>query len=445
MRGWKIRGFAAVLAAASVSAVGFATPGAASAACAGANIEGNGASVEANAHKEAWEPTFNKKCAESKTEQVTYLSTSSNKGLESWGVLHLAEKFKGFGVANAFVAADDPPNAAQEAEILEEENPASGAKVLTIPVLQYAVAIAVHLPEGCTAEGGKKGAVKRLILSDATLQGIFAHTITKWEQVPGVVGASCNKSAPIVRVVRKEGSGSTSLLEKFLFEINKEDVVGSETWNQLAEHVENITWPDEGENLLRAEKGSGIASTVAKTAGTIGFANLNEVRQNAAFTPTGGGGSGTSIFWPELDSKGTKYQDPSTDLEENAAADANCAGETYITLNASGKAGKFPPPSTEATWNEVTASTTQKASYPLCGFTFDLSLTDFANFSEEKFPTSAAEVETVEDYLGFAVSTEGQNALDEKHDFFELPNSEAKKGADNVDKIAQEGVAKIAY
>lgn len=177
--------------------------------------------------------------------------------------------------------------------------------MLSIPVLQVALALPIHLPEGCTAVSGKGGkGPKRLVLSDATLQAIFAHTITKWSQVTAynsdqLVGASCDKEAPIIRVVRREGSGATSVLEKFLYEINKAAVNGSETWTQLAEQVENNKWPDETENLLTAEKGSGIAAKVASTAGSIGYANLNEVRQNAAFTPAGGGGEGGALFWAE--------------------------------------------------------------------------------------------------------------------------------------------------
>jgi ABC-type phosphate transport system substrate-binding protein len=443
MPGLKVRSVASAIAATAISALVFVAPGTASAACTGANIEANGASMEAGAQQVVWSPVFDAKC--SGVEQVKYTSTSSNKGLESWWVLHLSEKYKGFGASNAFVGVDDPPNPAQADEILEK---GPGAKVLSIPVLQVALALPIHLPEGCTAQSGKGGkGPKRLVLSDETLQAIFAHTITKWSQIAAynadqLVGASCDKEAPIIRVVRKEGSGATSLLEKVLFEINKAPVDGSETWTDLAEQVENNKWPDETENLVTAEKGSGIAAKVASTAGSIGYANLNEVRQNAAFTPAGGGGEGSAIFWPELQSKGKKFQDPSTDKEENSAANANCNGEDYISLNGVGKQGKFPPASTEAPWNEVTANKVEKASYPLCGFAYVLSLTKFSDFigSEPGNEPSAAEVETTKNYLSFVLG-EGQTLLND-HDFLTLPTG--KKGG-NVQKIASEGVTKIAY
>jgi ABC-type phosphate transport system substrate-binding protein len=438
MTGLKARSLSSAVAALAISAVAFIAPGAASAAeCTGANaIKGNGSSLQAVAQQTLWAAEFDKICkgVENHEEQVTYESTSSGKGLASWWVGHNEEKFKGFGEANAFVGTDQPPNATQEKEILEKEIGGSKPKVLSIPLLQAAVALPIHLPEGCTASGGKGGKVKRLVLSDATLQGIFAHTITKWEEVPGVAGASCDKSAPIVRIVRHEGSGTTAIVKKFLFEINKNAVDGPETWNELAEKNENLNWPAETEGLERAEKGSGIATKVASTPGTIGYANLNEVRKNTAFKPEGGGGEGSAIFWPELESKGAKYHDPSTDLETNAAANANCAGESYINLNGTGKQGKFPPESTEDVWNEVTANKVEKKSYPLCGFTYDLSLTDFANFEG----TTAAEVTTLKKYFTYVLG-EGQKLL-EGNDFLGLPTP--SKG--NVLDIARAGVEKIA-
>ncbi len=444
MTRFKVRSLAAAFALAAIPALTLIAPGTASAnACTGANIEGNGAAMEASAQQVVWTPLFNAKCSDT-NEQVKYASTSSSKGLESWWVLHNATNYKGFGATNAFVGTDSAPNTAQENEILEK---GPGGKVLTIPVAQVALALPIHLPEGCTAESGKGGkGTKRLVLSDKVLEGIFAHTITTWGAAlsyddDALIGASCNKSAPIIRVVRKEGSGATAILQKVLYEISKEPVDGSETWNELGEEVENIKWPDEAEDLITAEKGSGIAAKVVSTPGSIGYANLGEVRANAAFTPAGDGGEGEPIFWPELEYKGKKFADPSTDGESNTPASAKCAGEDYISVGKTGKQGKFPPESTEDVWTEVTANKTEKSSYALCGFAYTLSLTGFSKFNEEAHPTSAAEVETIKSYLTFVLSSEGQGAL-AGHDYLALPAG--KKGG-NVQKIAQEGVKKITF
>jgi ABC-type phosphate transport system substrate-binding protein len=361
------------------------------------------------------------------------------------------------GPENAFVGTDQPPSAKFEEEILKK---APGATVLSIPVLQAAVALPVHLPKGCLATSGKKKKlIKRLVLSDAQLQGIFARTIKTWAELTAVSKTSnpfedtlvndgaetCESSAAITRVVRKEGSGTTAIFKKFLYEINKANVRGSENWNELAEGIENTPWPEETEDLVKAEKGSGIAKGVAEHAGSIGYANLNEVRENLAFVSgenakkePGTGGEGTPTFWAPLENKKKKYEEPGTNSDIATPALANCEAEVYISINGVGKTAKFPPASTRVPWNEVTASTEQKASYPLCGFTYDLALT---KYSAEAAHTSAAEVETVKAYLQFILG-EGQKIINENHDFLELPEGK-KQGF--VLKKAQEGAAEIAF
>jgi ABC-type phosphate transport system substrate-binding protein len=71
------------------------------------------------------------------------------------------------------VGTEIAPSKAQEEEI---ESHGAG-KVLTIPVLQAAVAIVVHLPKGCEkVEGGPVPG--RLALKDATVEKIFQGTVT---------------------------------------------------------------------------------------------------------------------------------------------------------------------------------------------------------------------------------------------------------------------------
>lgn len=443
MKAWTVRGIAASVAAAAASAA-LLVPTAASASCSGANVAGQGAAQEAGAQK-LWTTAFNAKCTG--TEQVTYDTTSAGLGLASWWVGHNASKYKGFGVGNAFVATGQPPNQNEEKEILEK----GSGEVLTIPVLQSAIALPLHLPEGCTATSGKKKKlINRLVLSDAQVEGIWQHTIKTWAELVNptndynedkLVGAECKSETPITRIVRAEGAGLVAILDKFLFEINKNAVDGSETWNELAEQAENIHWPAESENLDHVAKASGVVKKVVETAGSIGQIDLFEARATEALTPKGGGGEGTPIFWPELQSKKTKFEDPSTDGESNTPAASNCAGELYISLNGVGKEAKFPPESTKDAWNEVVASTTQKSSYPLCGFGYVLSLTKFSAFSEPSNETTPAEEETVKNYLTYSLTSGAQAEL-ATHDFLGVP--EGKKGG-NVVSIAQKGLAEIGF
>jgi ABC-type phosphate transport system substrate-binding protein len=452
MKAWTLRGIASAAAIAMASTLSMLAPGAASAAsCTGTAITGQGASLEAGAQS-LWTTAFDKNCT-APAEQVTYKSSSSGPAMASWNLGKNSKSFVGYGAGNAFIATDQPPNATETAEILEKGGSSPGS-LLEIPVLQGAITLPIHLPTGCTATSGKKKKlIKRLVLSDAQLEGIFAHTITTWAELvnptndyneDALVGSECDSSEAITRVVRAEGAGIVAILDKFLYEINKNPVDGSENWNQLAEQPENTKWPAESEDLVKAVKGSGVVKDVAEKQGTIGEANLFEVRANTAFVPapTGTGGEGTALFWPELQSKKKKFEDPASNGEADAKASSNCANEDYVSLNGVGKTAKFPPASTEVPWNEVVASTTQKASYPLCGFGYVLSLTKFSLFSEPPGEeTTAAEVETVKNYLTYVLSSEGQTALN-TDDYLALPSG---KKLGKVLEIAQEGAADIAF
>jgi ABC-type phosphate transport system substrate-binding protein len=465
MTGLKLRSLGLACVTVAVSAVMFIAPGTASAAikCGTVKLEANGSSLQANAQKNFFAKEYNAACGPTST--VEYESTSSGKGLKSWDVEPESEPparkvpFRGFGPLNGFVGTDAPPNQSQENEIKAQ----GGGVVLSIPVLQAAVALPIRLPAECMATSGKgKKLEDRLALNDEVLQKIWSHELKTWTEVDAALagydddtltGSGCEKE--ITRVVRKEGSGTTSILKKFLCGINNKafepPVLATKgTWCEIAEVSRNLEWPEKSLAVIEAEKGSGVTQKVAETESSIGYANLNEVRENPAFGKAPNG----LLFWPTLQSKASKVQDPSDNGEQATKDLANCADETYITLNKEGKEGKFPPPKTSALWNEVTASKAQKKSYPLCGFTYDVSLTDYEAFSAVSLTavapwtgmTSLEEAETVKDYLSYVTAKEeGQKLIGELAkgtDFYPLP--EGKKG-ENVQVIASEGAKEIAY
>ena len=223
---------ACAVSAATVAAL--VAPGAASAAlteqCSGGNIHGKGSSAQKNVQLNQWNKLFNssanaKACdgtqgSKGKPEP-TYTSTGSGVGLESWGVettTGKAEEEIRFGPLNAYIGTEIAPNKEQQTEILAH----GGGKVLTIPVLQAAISIDIHLPEGCTSvEGGPSPG--RLAMKDATVEKVFQGTAVKWSQVLNKAKlkgtAACEKtgkSAPITRVVREDGSGTTDSFMKYL-------------------------------------------------------------------------------------------------------------------------------------------------------------------------------------------------------------------------------------
>ena len=154
---------ACVLATAAIAALG--APGAASASrlpkCTeGTKINGEGSTLQATAMKETWGEksakaynsagqTNPKACPGGP--EITYNTkskTGSGKGMENWyGLEEYGPEAQGF------VGTDNAPNA----EIKEKiEKEGTGGKVLTIPTLQAAVALIVHLPDRLHGRSGTR-------------------------------------------------------------------------------------------------------------------------------------------------------------------------------------------------------------------------------------------------------------------------------------------------
>ncbi len=212
---------ACTVSAATVAAL--VAPGAASAAltqCEGGNIHGKGSSAQKNVQLNQWTLLFNtssnaKACSGSQGSggkpTAKYTSTGSGVGLESWGVetkSGKAEEEIRFGPENAFIGTEIAPNKKQSEEIESH----GGGKVLTIPVLQAAISIDIHLPEGCTSVTGGPSE-GRLAIKQSTSEKVFQGTDTKWSQILNkakLVGTpECEKTgklSEIHRVVREDGS-----------------------------------------------------------------------------------------------------------------------------------------------------------------------------------------------------------------------------------------------
>jgi hypothetical protein len=296
-------------------------------------------------------------------------------------------------------------------------------------------------------------------MKQATVEKIFQGTVTKWSQILNKAVMTGNsecaktlqKTLPITRVVREDGSGTTDAFMKWLGVIFKKEVAPGKFWGQLGEPANNTTWPNEGEHpVLRGNGGGGVVKKVAETPGSIGYANVADARANTAFVPPAGG-TEKPVFWAEVEShkiteEGKKvavYSDPSTNHESATIADSNCLEEIYTN----GKK-KFPPPTTQELWNEVVASKTQPNSYAICYITFDLAFTKYSAFTVGTSvvePPTEEEARTVRDYLGYELSTGaggGQEAA-AGNDYAKLPTNE--NPTLNVLKIAQEGVAKVGF
>jgi ABC-type phosphate transport system substrate-binding protein len=433
MTGLSTRRLVTALAATSASALAFMLPGAATAS-AETQIKGQGSTLQEFAQQKTFIPNFN---AKHEGEVLPYTGTGSGAGLEAWGNGGHKAEFNTW----EYVGTDQPPNAAQKLAI---ENAAGHATVLSIPTLQAAVAFIIHLPTGCTAISSKaKKETTRLALNDSTLEGIFKHTITKWSEIKddgdALLPAGCAGTAPITRVVRKEGSGTTAITKKFLYQVNDGAVDGTKTWNNLAEENKNLNWPAETENLLKGEGSPGIVTTVAAEAGSIGYVNLANAYEGG-FGKTGvdswavvenKGGKKPTYASPELPGAKIKKSKP----KAYAKGTSNCAGTVYVN----GVGAPFPPKSTEEAWNEV-SSTTTEPHYAVCGFTYDLSLKGFSDIEPSLQPTEE-QVSVIKKYFTFMIA-EGTTLFHAGTDYEGLPtNANPEK---SVFDIAKAGVEKIS-
>jgi ABC-type phosphate transport system substrate-binding protein len=418
-------------------------PGAANAAlkekCAGSEIVAAGSTLQKPAfHESANEDACNGTQGSHEARSVTYESIGSGKGLEDWGTEGHAFELSRV----AIVATDEPPNATQIGEI--DKNGGGAKSVETLPVLQGAVALLVHLPTGCTATSTSNPG--RLVMDNLALQKLWVGEINTWGALveankgngDALKGTGCS-TATITRIVRRDASGTTHIFKKYLDIIDGskfETETGEEkTWTEISEGPENTTWPKAAAVEREKEEGGGKeVESVAVTPSSVGYANLADAHGNKAFLPAPGGtgGAETATFWAPLQNSGTattkpKFKDPQVTGEIDADGSANCVKTKYTN----GKT-KFPPKKTTEPWNEVT-SAVKETNYPLCGLSYDLAVVNYA-----KYGGTDAEATTASNFLSFVLSTGtggGQELIGKEHDYEPLTaplDKEALKGLKEV-------------
>jgi hypothetical protein len=442
--------------------------------CTGGVIDGQGAAVEVGAQT-IWTAQFDATSSnkniyacdgnpgqgnESKTEGVTYISTSSGKGLESWGdggsLVSDPPGNDGFGLNNAFIGTEEAPDASPQISDIEaqETSPASpAATVLSFPVGQEAITVLVHLPKGCTGASASYPAPSgRLVFNNVTLESIFRGVSTTWaslkddgDTVTCSVPAEANDE--ISRVVREDPAGTTHILKRYLDLINSTAVDGSETWNDLSQGSQNTVWPSGSTLHVPSKSGdSAEIKEVATVESSIGYGGLSDVRTATGFpfTPKGSGGPGTALFWAPIQDNGVgdtgiskgkyseKYADPATNGDENEKGAANCTDEKYTNGVSN---AKFPPSNVDLEWATVTTATKEKA-YSLCGITFIEALGDYNAFNS---PATVGEAQTVHDYLQYVLSdaAEGGQTFLDANDYEELPAKLDKESVKDLTEIKQ--------
>jgi ABC-type phosphate transport system substrate-binding protein len=401
--------------------------------CNGSNIVGEGSTAQGSAQEQVWIPGFQGPggiCNGKGTEPtVEYKPTGSGAGFAAWD-------FNGpdgtaFDKTRAFTASDDGPRIDQ----IENAEAASGSPVVVIPVAQTAITVAVNSPAGCEVNE----------ITNKQLEEIWRGTLKRWGQLGTryAIGAGCS-GAPISRVVRSDGSGTTYQFKSYLGISDPAALActGGKTWQQLApigaDGTPNTVWPESGKggcgtsalSPVVVAPGSGGGSVVAKvnaTAGSIGYVAL----------PTLESGKAGGTHWVKLQNNGNAQGSP-TFAEPVEGGSANCLAAQYLVpFNAQvGQSGLG------ADWSRVFGSNINIGgdAYPLCTLTYDMALTQYGAAGFGK-----GTEETVNDYLTQYVTTgSGQDALTGASQFYaSLPISSKPKR--NVLGAAQLAAGKVGF
>ncbi len=482
---WAHRLIAMCVPAATV--VALAAPGAAHAElllqCEGANILGRGSTFQgAIPQDEVWNAGFSSSAnvtacngtqGTGAKPTVEYLQKEeedrgSGACLKAFGVGVTVAKFDRY----SYCATDEAPNETQKNEIEAFASGAEERSLETIPVLQGAVAVPIHLPEGCLAsaeykEGEKIVKPGRLVLNDVTLEKIFRGEITKWNEIKdggdkltAQSGKTCNAETPITVVVRKDKSGTTHIFKEFLASTNRMNGAGEEnkqaevkwiekpgtelTWKESASGGNNVEWPEAAKVARPSENGGpAVVADVAATPSSIGYADLGDTFKNGSFDKKSlGGGEKQNKFWPLLQKKTIApvlYADPASKKDTETAGNANCAKTVYTD-----GVEVFPPSSTRELWSAAQAQLNE-STYALCGLTYDLTFRQYGKYHDEHGGAGArpteAQATTAESYLLFEVNTKtagGGKLITENHEYEKLPSSLLKEVETGIKEVGYE-------
>ncbi|MCT1556585.1 phosphate ABC transporter substrate-binding protein PstS [Helcobacillus massiliensis] len=315
-------------------------------------LVGSGASSQGGA-QDAWLAGFT---AQNPEAQVTYDATGSGKGREAF-----------LSKASDFAGTDD---FLDEEEMTKAKDRCEGGTAMNIPVYISPIAVVYNL------EG-----VDDLQLSPETLAGIFAGTITKWDD-PKIKADNPDAelpSKPIVPVHRSDKSGTTGNFTDYLSKAAPNE------WTHGA--IEE--WYESGGQS--GDKTAGMMSTVKGGDGTIGYADASQAKDVGV----------------------AKIK----------------VGEKFVELSAEG-AGKTVDDSKPVKDGdlalELNRTTTADGAYPLVLVSY-MAVCDTYD-SQEK-------ADLVKAYASFIISEQGQKDAESSSGSAPLPAEMSKKAQENVDKI----------
>jgi phosphate transport system substrate-binding protein len=226
--------------------------------CAAGSVRGQGSSAQTNAVN-AWIKNYQVSCPEA---TIEYDSTGSGAGVRAF--------LAGTG---DFAGMDAPLSAADQARA--DARCRTGPAV-HLPMVVGPIAVAYNV-----TGGGADG----LRLRPATLAKIFTGAVTSWND-PAIVADNPGAALPTTKirtVHRADSSGTTNNFTRFLAATAGAD------WT-LGGHG---TWPAPGGSAQRGS--SGVAATIARTDGAIGYVEASYARFYNLTTARIGNGAGEFV------------------------------------------------------------------------------------------------------------------------------------------------------
>jgi ABC-type phosphate transport system substrate-binding protein len=409
----------------------------------GAHIGGMGSSLQGVAQEiwtgrevkqvtESWEipaegvanaftNSYREKCAAKTTPPtVTYGSSGLGEALGGFGYLGVAPLNKEL----AFVGTDAGPTPTQ----IANAETAGGTQAVILPVSQTAIAIVVHLPEGCTLSG----------ITWVDLNKVFGgKTVKKWNELSTAnkkeAGGPCDHE--ITRVVQAEGSGTTLQFKNYLQTLKEGEgaeklpckTAGTEEWSGLEEvgtaEKPNTVWPTCAGSttpILAAFGGdAAVATAVDRNPNTIGYAALPDAEAHLK--------EGATLAKLENGTPGgiAHFESPANATTSNA----RCANSRY-TVESNAIRGALGG-GLSVNWSKVFGAQPKVGGteYPLCTLTY---VTAWNEYSAAKYGSGHAAIQAlVKDYIANYVLGEGQSAVG-GHWYASLPEGEGTGTSSDV-------------
>ncbi len=335
------------------AAGGNAGSGASGSALSG-NLNGAGSSAQ-SAAMAAWIAGFQQS---NPSAQVNYDAVGSGAGVE---------QFLGGGVA--FAGSDK----ALTDEQLTAGQSKCGSPALDIPTYVSPIAIVYNLP-----------GVDDLQLSPATAAGIFAGTITSWNDAKIKADNPKAKlpSTKITPVHRSDKSGTTNNFTDYLSKS------ASDVWTGGATEV----WPINGGESAKGT--SGVVAVIKQGEGTVGYADDSQAGDlSKAKVKVGSGYSGPSA------------EGAAKTLSDSQKVSGRPDGDLTIDIN---------------------RTTSADGAYPVLLVSYEIFCTKYTDASQGKL---------VKGLLSYIVSTDGQQAAAKAAGSAPLPSELAGQAKSSIDKV----------